>query len=217
MIKLYIDKDNQTVTFTEQTIDIGKNSITYKGFSATFELITRSYIGMTSTENFFHFIEEQSEVLSETYTVVELCENVAYKKPLFDLWLTKENYCGEKDFETVFFLTSFVLGDEETAIRILWMRVLKNYYLNEEHVFSESISFDVQYTLVHYKEDDSDNTLKVNFVENSILTCCDGNCFAVREKQDRKSLLFWLASTSHKQNIKIIRFEINLLSSVQGK
>ena len=68
------------------------------------------------------------------------------------------------------------------------MRVLKNYYLNEEHVFSESISFDVQYTLVHYKEDDSDGYHNHTEDVDGVLENQD-TAFATRNVYDSRKLV----------------------------
>ena len=210
MLKLYINKDNKTVSFLEQKIDNLENSVTFKEFSATFELIRQSYIGMTSTKNFFHYIKERSEVQTATYTFRELCEDPAYEKPLFDLWKSKEDFKGDKDFEMVFFLTNLACGDGEKVItEFLWKIVLKNYYLNEEHVLPGYIALDGQYTLVHYEEDGCDYALAVNLAKMSFLTYCNGNVMAIREESDKKSLLFLLANSSHKNNIKIIKSDIS--------
>ena len=200
MIKAYVcpissNRPENLITLIEKD-DLGF----LKGYTFTdgHKMLYEAAIKMTSINNFYDYLEGHS------YNIIHgrISENSTIK----ELWETKPTCEGIKNFEFLYALVSACSdADENWLIEKFLIRVLENYFLNEEHVTCKPIYLDGRYTLVNHTVNDCEYSFVVDLTTNEKILYKDEVICFKEKKLNKKSLLNWLAGVTHKDTVEFIR------------
>lgn len=198
MLKAYVNSKEKIVTIIE------KENGEFRDYYITFKALYEAATNMTSIQNFFDYIRGHGLDLSCEYE-----DNDSLVKQVWEVeadWAIAE----EPNFE---FLFELVLAcsdaDENFVIDRLLIRVLENYFSNEEHITVKCDGFNNRYTLVKHKINNYDYEFVVDLTTNEVILYKQGSelriiCFK-EKKLNKKSLLNWLAGVTHKDTVEFIR------------
>lgn len=198
MLKAYVNSKEKIVTIVE------KENGEFRDYYITFKALYEAATNMTSIQNFFDYIRGHGLDLSCEYE-----DNDSLVKQVWEVeadWAIAE----EPNFE---FLFELVLAcsdaDENFVIDRLLIRVLENYFSNEEHITVKCDGFNNRYTLVKHKINNYDYEFVVDLTTNEVILYKQGSelriiCFK-EKKLNRKELLYWLAGVTHKDTVEFIR------------
>lgn len=198
MLKAYVNSKEKIVTIIE------KENGEFRDYYITFKALYEAATNMTSIQNFFDYIRGHGLDLSCEYE-----DNDSLVKQVWEVeadWAIAE----EPNFE---FLFELVLAcsdaDENFVIDRLLIRVLENYFSNEEHITVKCDGFNNRYTLVKHKINNYDYEFVVDLTTNEVILYKQGSelriiCFK-EKKLNRKELLYWLAGVTHKDTVEFIR------------